>query len=234
MKIENNIIKEYLKNVYFITGTAYAGKSTMVNMLANRFDLVECGENYHSKFTDNVVTPKLQPNLCYFDTIKGWQEFISRTPEEYDRWIIEVSKEAAEFEIVELIRISEKQKVIVDTNIPLNILQEIADYNHVAVMLSPQSMSVELFFERKDPEKLFIKEQIEMSENPQKTMENFKKCLAKVNSQEHYDEYAKSGFFTLLRTNADVDTKEEVLVKLAKHFGFIENDKNVDKVQIIR
>ena len=34
MKIENNILKYYLKNVYFITGTAFAGKSTMVNMLA--------------------------------------------------------------------------------------------------------------------------------------------------------------------------------------------------------
>lgn len=29
MKIENNILKEYLKNVYFITGTAYDRKSTI-------------------------------------------------------------------------------------------------------------------------------------------------------------------------------------------------------------
>jgi len=34
MKIETNILKYYLRNVYFITGTAYAGKSTMVKMLA--------------------------------------------------------------------------------------------------------------------------------------------------------------------------------------------------------
>lgn len=33
MKIENNILKHYLKNVYFITGTAYAGKSTTVKCL---------------------------------------------------------------------------------------------------------------------------------------------------------------------------------------------------------
>lgn len=30
MKIQDNILKFYLKNCYFITGTAYAGKSTMV------------------------------------------------------------------------------------------------------------------------------------------------------------------------------------------------------------
>jgi len=29
LKIENNILKYYLINVYFITSTAYAGKSTM-------------------------------------------------------------------------------------------------------------------------------------------------------------------------------------------------------------
>lgn len=34
MKIANNILKYYLRNVYFITGTAYAGKSTTVKMLA--------------------------------------------------------------------------------------------------------------------------------------------------------------------------------------------------------
>ena len=30
MIIENNIIRHYLRNVYFITGPAYAGKSTTV------------------------------------------------------------------------------------------------------------------------------------------------------------------------------------------------------------
>ncbi len=34
MKIDNRIIKHYLKNVMFITGTAYAGKSTMAALLA--------------------------------------------------------------------------------------------------------------------------------------------------------------------------------------------------------
>ena len=36
MIIENNILKYYLRNVFFITGTAYAGKSTTVKMLAEK------------------------------------------------------------------------------------------------------------------------------------------------------------------------------------------------------
>ena len=148
MKIENNILKHYLKNVYFITGTAYAGKSTTVKMLADRFDMIFCGENYHSKVSDIVSTPDVQPDICYINNLTDWKEFVTRTPEEYERWIYSVGKEAAEFEVAELISISQNRKVIVDTNIPVDILKEISDYNHVVVMLSPQSMSIDRFFDR--------------------------------------------------------------------------------------
>jgi hypothetical protein len=218
MKIDNNILKYYLKNVMFITGTAYAGKSTMVAMLAEKYNMVHCGENYHAKVADEIRVPERQPNLCYFQKMKDWQEFVNRTPEEYDNWIQGGSREAAEFEVAELISISQNQKVIADTNISLEILHEIADYHQVAVMLSPQEMSVERFFDRDDPDKVFIREQIMQSKTPQKTMENFKACLAKVNSKENYDKYAESGFFTLVRANDNKDTKDEILKILAKHF----------------
>ena len=218
MNINSNIIKHYLKNVMFITGTAYSGKSTMVAMLADRYGLVPCGENYHSVVANQVIVPERQPNLCYFQTMKDWQEFMNRTPEEYEKWILGCSQEAAEFEVAELICLSQNQKVIVDTNIPLSILHEIADYHQVAVMLSPQAMSVEKFFDRDDPDKAFLREQIMQAEDPKSTMENFKACIAKVNSKEHYDEYAKSGFFTLVRADAEKDTKAETLRILATHF----------------
>lgn len=218
MKINNIIIKHYLKNVMFITGTAYAGKSTMVAMLAEKYGLVKCGENYHSKVADKIIVPERQPHLCYFQTMENWQEFLTRTPDEYEKWILGCTREAAEFEVTELIRISQNQKVIVDTNIPLDILHEIADYHQVAVMLSPQSMSVDNFFKRDDPDKIFLKEQIMQTEAPFKIMENFKACIAKVNSKEHYDEYAKSGFFTLVRTEVNKDTKDKTLRTLASHF----------------
>lgn len=165
MKIENNILKHYLKNVYFITGTAYAGKSTTVKMLAERYDMVFCGENYHSKVSDAVATPDAQPDICFLKTLTDWKEFVTRTPEEYERWIYSTSKEAAEFEVAELISISQDRKVIVDTNIPVGILKEISNYNHVAVMLSPLSMSVDRFFDRSDPEKQFLLNVIESCED---------------------------------------------------------------------
>ena len=219
MKIANNILNHYLRNVYFITGTSYAGKSTAVRMLAERYGLTECGENYHMAVSERVATPETHPDLCYNRQLNDWREFVTRPPEEYERWIYSVGREAAEFEVAELISLSAKRKVIVDTNIPIDLLKEISDYGHVAVMLSPQSMSVERFFDRSDPEKQFLLNVIDSCDDPQAVMENYRKGLARINSKEHYDEYARSGFFTLVREDCDRDTREEVCEALARHFG---------------
>ena len=221
MKIQNNILKYYLKNVYFITGTAYAGKSTTVKMLADRYDMVFCGENYHSAVSDIVATPDAQPDICFINNLTDWKEFVKRTPEEYERWIYSTAKEAAEFEVAELISVSQNRKVIVDTNISVDTLKEISDYNHVAVMLSPLSMSVERFFDRNDPEKQFLLKVIESCEDSERVMENYRRGLELINGKVHYDEYANSGFFTVVRQDNDADTREEVCDVIAKHFGLI-------------
>ena len=41
-------------NVYFINGTAYAGKSTMVHLLAEKYGGIECGENYHDQLLSGL------------------------------------------------------------------------------------------------------------------------------------------------------------------------------------
>ena len=221
MKIENNILKYYLRNVYFITGTAYAGKSTTVKMLADRYNMIFCGENYHIGVSDEIADDELQPDLCYRRNLKDWKDFVTRSPEEYERWIYNSGREGAGFEIAELISLARDNKVIADTSIPLDILKEISDYNHVAVMLSPQSMSVDRFFDRADPDKQFILSVIDSCEDSETVMENYRRGLSLINSQKHYDEYAESGFFTVVREDSGKDTREEVCDIIARHFGLI-------------
>lgn len=218
MQINPLLVKHYLKNVLFITGTAYAGKSTMVKMLAQRHNLLLCGENYEC-IPPGILTPEGYPNLCYFDTMRDWQEFVNRPPEQYEAWIRGYARENAEFEICYLMHVSQGQRVIVDTNMPVDILRQIADYNQVAIMLSPQSMSVDHFFSRPDSDKAFIRKQIMQAADPEKTMENFLQGIAKINSQDYYNHLANSGFFTLVRQNTDQDTREEVFDALSLHFG---------------
>jgi dephospho-CoA kinase len=222
MKIDNIILKHYLKNVYFITGTAYAGKSTAVKLLAEKYGMVCCGENYHMAVSELVATEETHPDLCYNKSLTDWREFVTRTPEEYERWIYAVGREAAEFEVAELLSLGSERRVIVDTNIPPDTLREISDYHHVAVMLCPQSMSVDRFFDRDDPDKQFLLNVIDSCEDPAAVMENYRKGLERINSKSHYDEYANSGFFTVVREDNGLDTREEVCEEIARHFGLTE------------
>lgn len=80
-------------------------------------------------------------------------------------------------------------------------------------------MSVERFFDRSDPEKRFILDVIESCDDPETVMENYKRGLALINSRQRYDEYAKSGFFTVVREDNGKDTREEACDAIAKHFG---------------
>lgn len=224
MQIADNILRHYLRNCYFINGTAYAGKSTMCRLLAERYGMVHCEENYNMDTILSVVTQEEQPNLNYFNTKKSWQEYVSRSPEEFENWINGNSREVAGFEIAELIRLSGEKRVIVDTNIPCDVLKRITDYKHVALLLSPQSMSVERFFDRPDPEKQFLLGEIQKCPDPEKTLENFLGGIARVNSRKYYDQFMESGFFTIVREDEEKDTRKEILEVLARHFGLEEMD----------
>ena len=217
MEIADNILKELLKNCYFLNGTAYAGKSTMVRLLAEKYGGIECGENYHDALME-ATDPVCQPNLGYFQTMGSWHEFVSRSPEDYVAWLDGCSREAAQLEIVQLLRLSQSgKKIFVDTNIAPEWLKKIASWDHVAILLSPQSLSVERFFDRPDAEKQFLYRQILEGPDPEGTMANFRACVALANSRSRCEAFADSGFFTHLRT--EESTIEGTLAALETHFG---------------
>ena len=63
---------------------------------------------------------------------------------------------------------------------------------------------------------------IESCEDPAAVMENYRRGLELINSKEHYDEYANSGFFTVVREDNGIDTRGAVCDTLAKHFGLLQ------------
>lgn len=213
--IAPNLLKALFRRVYFVNGTAYAGKSTLVRTLAEKYRGVMCGENYHDELT-HLTDAEHQPALRYFDTMSGWAEFLTRTPEEYVAWIEGVNREAAQLELLLLIRLAQYDRpVFVDTNIPLDILHEIGA--NVLIMLSPQSMSVERFFDRADPEKQFLLQQLEALPDPEAAKANFRACLAALNSPECYAAFESSGFPVYVRR--EDSTPEEAVAFAEEVFG---------------
>ena len=86
------------ENVYFINGTAYAGKSTMVKLLAEKYDGIACEENYQDRLLENLDTKEF-PSLTYTRDLQDWGEFVRRTPDEYEAWVNGVTKECTVLEI---------------------------------------------------------------------------------------------------------------------------------------
>lgn len=217
--ISGNLIKEYLKNVYFINGHSCAGKSTMVKMLAEKYGMICCGENYHDVFPRDKLSRWEQPGLCYFDTMSGWEEWLCMTPKQHREWTDSVAMECVEIEILELVKLSAKgQKIIVDTNIPPDILREISDYRHVAIMLcDPPDICSGKFFDREDEDKKFILSEIKKCSDPEAALENFN-SWALYHPEAEFD-WGGTGFFTYTRRDFEHDTRDEVSGILARHFG---------------
>ena len=204
------------KNVYFINGTAYAGKSTMVKMLAEKYDGIACEENYHNARISDLDSNEF-PGLTYTRDLEDWRDFIRRTPDEYEAWIKETTKECTVLELQILDELSNRnknKKIFVDTNIPTDVLSEISDEDHVLIMLAEPEISVTRFFERPDREKQFLYQLLLQEEQPDEAMANFRECLKRVNSEEVYHHFLNSGFRVILRD--DERTIEETFSLVEK------------------
>ena len=206
-------------NAYFITGTAYAGKSTMVKLLAEKYGGILCEENYHDRLSRELDKTEF-PYLTYTRDLEDWHDFIRRTPEEYKAWIDGV---ATECEILEL-RILDDLKtngkpIFVDTNISIETLKTITEPGHVLIMLADPEISVRRFFERPDREKQFLYRLIMEGDDPEQAMENYRRGLMLINSQENYDRYLHSGFHVIFRDeNRSV---MQTLEMVEKAFGLV-------------
>lgn len=204
-------------NIYFVIGTSYAGKSTIVKNLAKKHNGIALEENYHDQKLEGL-DPKEFPGLTYSRDLKDWHDFIRRTPDEYYDWILEVRKECEILELQILDELLENEqnrdkKIFVDTNISIKTLHEISDSSHVLVMLSDPEISISRFFDRPDPEKQFLYRLMLEEEDPQAALDNYRAILTKICSKEAYDEVLNSGFEHIIR---DENRSEEQTVILAE------------------
>ena len=205
------------ENAYFIIGNAYAGKSTMARLLAQKHNGILCGENWHDSYPEQL-DPGEFPGLTYTRDLKDWRDFIRRTPEEYKAWIDETARECEILELKMLPEICKKGRpVFVDTNISAETLKDIASCGHVLVMLADPEVSARRFFERPDAEKQFLYRLLLEEDDPEAAMENFRRGLELINSRGEYDRLMNSGFSVILRD--DSRSVEETLRLCEEAFG---------------
>ena len=86
MNIANNILKHSLQNVYFLTGTALAGKTTMSKVLAEKHGFIHFNDNWHEdnfKVWESIIDPKYQINASKRQEVTDWEAYFGRSVEEF-------------------------------------------------------------------------------------------------------------------------------------------------------
>jgi len=219
MHIANNILKHSLQNVYFLTGTAMAGKTTMAGELSKKYGFIHFNDNWHEqsfKEWQSIIDKKYQARAAKGQAVTDWEAYFDRSVEEflalgdyngYDEYL--------EFAPVELIKLSQTGKVVADVSFPVELLVEISDYNSVACLLaSPELVNCRTYGAREDHMEFL--ECILLLNEPEKKMA-VQDELFRIGIEKISEEVRKSNLFSITRT--DKSTIEGTLKMLEDHFG---------------
>ena len=99
MIFQDNIIKEYLRNVYFISGTPCGGKTTITKALGEKYNIpvyvIDDQIPYHIRLSDKEHQPEMNRDF------KDADEFFGRTVEEYKNWLIKKQAESEQTGLVD-------------------------------------------------------------------------------------------------------------------------------------
>lgn len=219
MNISDNILKHSLKNVYFLTGTACGGKTTMAKALCEKYGFIHFNDNWHEEnFTvwQSIIDERYQPKSTKRKEVTDWEAWFSRSVDEFlaEQNDDNGSDEYLQYSLIELIKVSQNNKVVADIWFPdISILTEIADHDHIACLLAPADMIIRDYYGRSD-HKEFI-ECIMSLNNPEEKLETQNK-LFKIGAKVTFDEVEKYNFFRIVRS--ENSTIEGTLKLLENHF----------------
>ena len=219
MNIANNILKHSLKNVYFLIGTACGGKTTMARELSKKYRFIHFNDNWNEdifKVWQSIIDEKYQPNATKRKEI-DWEEYFSRSVEEFlaDKNDNHGSDEYLEFSIIELIKLSQNNKVVADIWFnDMQLVTELADYNRIACLLAPGELIIRDYYQREDHKD--FTECIASLKDPEKKFETQNE-LFRIGAKEVAANAAKYKLFSIMRT--EESTVEGTLKMLEEHFG---------------
>ena len=215
MKIANNIIKEHLKNVYFLCGGAYGGKTTMAKLLEEKHGFIRYRQGDHEDEYSLIVDPKEQPAMG-LDRSSDWHGYFAQPPRKYADWMKASLQEEAEFTIADLLAIPRDKRVIVDGIIPIELLKEISDYDHVFLLFAPDEMKRKHYFDRADKDEVY--QFILSFPDGEVLLKNVNEALNIDNDSER-QMFINSGF--KYKERSEDDTVERTLHMIEEHFGLV-------------
>ena len=226
MNIANNILKHSLQNVYFLTGTALAGKTTMAKALAEKHGFLWYDENYTGepfKKWETICDEKYQPLKAKRDSRHSKQEKYDWDAH-YNRPAEEIIAEGAgrslndefvEFMMIELVKLSQNNKVVTNIFAPYDLLLEVSDYNRIACLLAAPHLVTTVNYGSRDDHKSYLKWITSLNEPEKKIAKQDE--IFRIGIERTFEEAKKHNLFSIVRT--EESTVEGTLNLLEEHFG---------------
>jgi len=213
MNIQDNVIKQALKSVYFICGTACGGKSTAARTLARRhgylyFD-VDTLFDGHRLLSD----PEHQPYMN--TTFANADAFFDRTAEDYKKWLLDGTREQWDFIIMELAHIAREQTVLCDCHLTVDMACALTVPDHLVFLVADPTNIVETYCNR--PDHGDFKAFIESASDVAKAKALVNTALGSINIAAK-EAMENSEFFCLERDFSR--TPEQTAALIEQHFGW--------------
>lgn len=211
MIFQDNVLKAYLKNVYFITGTPCGGKTTISKALAQKhhFVVYDVDEQFssHQKIADSQYQPAMTKKFQNAD------EFFGRSVEEYGKWLIDNTREQLDFVLLDLIRLSQNQIVLCDCHLTMEQADALTDASRIVFLIKDPTHLVEAYCNR--PDHQGFRDFISSSTHVEQAKWTCNTTLKNLN-MEGYTKIKNSRYFWLERN--DDRTVEETVYQVEQHF----------------
>ena len=225
MIFQDNIIKEYLKNVYFMSGTPCGGKTTISRALGKKYNIqvYDIDEIFpiHQLMSDKAFQPSMNQKF------KNADEFFGRTVEEYRNWLVQNTREQLDFVLLDLIKLSQDSIILCDCHLTVEEANLIADPSKIVFMLKEPSNLVDDYCNR--PDHQAFSDFIHSAADFEKAKATCNETLYTLN-QKRYNDIKNSHYFWLERDNNRSIDESVKLVE--QHFGWnLLTDLNIVKVE---
>lgn len=213
--ILNKYKKEQFKNVYFVTGCATGGKTTISKLLAEKYGFVrydaDAEFDKHKLLSNAFDQPAM--NRLY----KNADDFFLRDISDYIQWLKDTTAEQLPFILNDIIEISQSYKVVCDLHLSVNVAKEIVYNDQIVFLIRENNRNIIDDYCQRESHSDF-NAFINSATNPTHAKQNCNMVLRQLNT-EQYDEIKSSEFFWIARDSKS--TISETLKSVEKHFGLI-------------
>ena len=214
MIFQDNVIKEYLKNVYFITGTPCGGKTTVSRALGKKHGIQVY--DIDEMFLSHQLLSNIEHQPAMNVTFANADEFFGRSVEEYRNWLVSNTREQLDFVVLDLIRLSIGKKIICDCHLTVEQADLLSDPSRVVFMIKEPTDLVDDYCNR--PDHQGFSDFIHSATDFESAKRTCNETLYSLNA-EKYAQIKAGKYFWIER---DIKRSVEETVSLVeKHFGLV-------------